>query len=174
MRILIVGSKANATRSELSESSIFSTEDVLDVHTVPEGTPPYDMVIGDNCVRVYPNTIQFLRPFVKKAEEAAAAKAKASGEPAPEKPKKKATKKKVETTEMKIVLPDSPGKEEKGYEVPGTSTTLTDAALAHVNKAMSEMVNAPNKMIADQLKSGKGVSVWDIPNFIVAVETEPK
>lgn len=164
MRILIVGSKANATRSELSASSIFSSEDVLDVHTVPEGTPPYDMVIGDNCVRVYPNTIQFLRPFVKKAEEAAAAKAKASGEPAPEKPKKKATKKKVETTEMKMVPPESLGKEEKGDEVMGTSTlkTFLDAADAHANKAIAE------------IKSGKGASAWDIPNFIVAVETEPK
>lgn len=155
MRILIVGSKAQTTRDELVVSSVFSSGDVLDVHTVPEGTPPYDMVIGDNCVRVYPNTIQFLRPFVKKAEEAAAAKAKASGEPAPEKPKKKATKKKADPTEIKMVLPESLGKEAQEY-FPLNATAL-------VNKAMADMAKVTDKTITDALKGGKPVSVWDLP-----------
>lgn len=172
MRILIVGSKALTTRDELITSSVFSVEDVLDVHTVPEGTPPYDMVIGDNCVRVYPNTIQFLRPFVKKAEEAAAAKAKASGEPAPEKPKKKVTKKKVDSpeikisTEIKIVPPEEVGKEAKEFGPPSAEIDL-------VNKAIADMSKMTDKTITDALKGGKSV-IWDAPIFMAAAKAEHK
>lgn len=104
MRILIVGSQAESTLAELKAYDIFSDSDVLEIYTPPEGTPQYDMVIGSNCVRVYSNTIQFLKPFIKKAEEAAKTKP-VDGDAAP-KPKKKAAPKKKATPTDKTVPPE--------------------------------------------------------------------
>jgi hypothetical protein len=146
MRILIVGSQAEATLTELTEYGAFSDSDVLEIHTPPEGTPKYDMVVGDNCVRVYPNTIQFLKPFIKKAEEAAKAKP-VDGEAVP-KPKKKAAPKKKSAPTIEIVLPEDPSIEGVQYDPVASSNVIENLFTApmepHLKSYLKPFIPMPD------------------------------
>lgn len=138
MRILIVGPQAKSTLVELEAYGIFSDSDVLEIYTPPEGTPQYDMVIGSNCVRVYSNTIQFLKPFIKKAEEAAKTKP-VDGTAAP-KPKKKAAPKKKETPTITPVPPEVPAIELVPYDPGPVTLALGEKADGAIMSILTEQV----------------------------------